>query len=124
MTDDAGFEALMACVERRLRADPEALVQLQRAYAARHPVAVAIAEALRSARPPGEALLRARYGLTRQEARVAAHLIGGGTVASCAEALEIAPATVRSHLKTVFAKTGVRRQAALAGLGGRGDLHA
>ena len=60
--------------------------------------------------------LREEHGLTPKESRIVLHLIDGGTVQSCAEALDVAESTIRSHLKSVFAKTGVRRQAHLGRL--------
>jgi DNA-binding CsgD family transcriptional regulator len=42
--------------------------------------------------------------------------VDGGTVQSCAAALDIAESTIRSHLKSIFSKTGVRRQTHLAQL--------
>jgi DNA-binding CsgD family transcriptional regulator len=57
-----------------------------------------------------------RYRLTPAEARIALHLAGGGDIAGYAAASGVSPGTVRTHLKAVFAKTGVHRQAALANL--------
>ncbi len=57
-----------------------------------------------------------RYGLSAREARVAMHLAGGGSVADYARRYGLSEQTVRSQLKSVFAKTGVNRQSALAGL--------
>ena len=62
-------------------------------------------------------LLMERFRLTPAEARVALHLIDGGDIASCAEAAGVSPGTVRTQLKSIFAKTGVNRQAALVRLG-------
>ena len=60
-----------------------------------------------------EPALRALYALTRAEARVAARIAQGEAVAAIATALGIGRATVRSHLRELFAKTGTRRQAQL-----------
>ena len=57
------------------------------------------------------------YGLTRAEARVALHIIDGGDIASYARAAGVSAGTVRSQLKSVFAKAGVSRQAELVKLG-------
>jgi DNA-binding CsgD family transcriptional regulator len=56
------------------------------------------------------------WSLSPQEIRVTLHLVDGGTVATCAGALGVAESTIRTHLKSVFAKTGRNRQAQLAGL--------
>jgi DNA-binding CsgD family transcriptional regulator len=60
------------------------------------------------------------WGLTQTEARLAIHLAAGGSVQGYADLFEVSVGTVRSQLKSIFAKTGVNRQAALAVLvGGR-----
>jgi DNA-binding CsgD family transcriptional regulator len=56
------------------------------------------------------------HGLTATEARLAAHLADGGSVAGYAQLFDVSVGTVRSQLKAVFAKTGVNRQSALAAL--------
>jgi len=63
--------------------------------------------------------LRGRWGLTKTEARLALHLIDGGDIAGYARAYKVSPGTARSQLKSIFAKTGVTRQAALVRLGQR-----
>lgn len=63
-----------------------------------------------------EQQLRDAHGLTPQEVRIVLHLVDGGTVASAAVSLEVAESTVRTHLKSIFAKTGVTRQAHLGAL--------
>jgi DNA-binding CsgD family transcriptional regulator len=96
---------------------PSILPRLRQAYESGNPMVrqavVAMARALARAHGNRERRLRDEYNLTPTEVRVAFHIAGGGTVASCAESLAVAESTVRSHLKAVFAKTGVRRQAEL-----------
>jgi len=53
------------------------------------------------------------HKLSPAEAGLAARLVSGMSLRQAAEALGISEHTVRSHLKRVFAKTGVRRQAEL-----------
>jgi DNA-binding CsgD family transcriptional regulator len=55
----------------------------------------------------------AAYGLTPGETRVLASLLAGRTLAHTAAALGVAPATAKSHLDSIFSKTGVSRQADL-----------
>lgn len=55
-----------------------------------------------------------RFGLTASECKVGVALLRHGDAVSIAAALHISGNTVRAHLKTMFAKTGVRSQAALA----------
>lgn len=56
------------------------------------------------------------YKLTRAEAQVALQASLGHSVSTIAIRLEISPNTVKTHLRRVFAKTGVRGQAELVGL--------
>lgn len=72
-------------------------------------------------RDPSEVLLRQTYGLTRTEARITVALVRGESVHDIAEATDTAIATVRTHLKRVFAKTGTSRQAELIRLVLLGD---
>ncbi|MGZ3377756.1 MAG: helix-turn-helix transcriptional regulator [Phenylobacterium sp.] len=60
------------------------------------------------------------FGLTATESRLATYLGQGGSVAGYAEVFGVAVGTVRSQLKSIFAKTGVNRQAALAAIIQRG----
>ncbi len=56
------------------------------------------------------------HGLTRAEAKLASLLADGIGLEQTAEALSVSISTVRSQLKSVFAKTGVTRQAELVAL--------
>lgn len=56
----------------------------------------------------------ARFGLTTSQARLALLLATGASVQQCCETMGIKISTARTHLKSVFAKTGVKRQAELA----------
>ena len=57
-----------------------------------------------------EATLRTLYGLTRAEARIAALLVNRGAVTSIAAEIGVSANTIRTHLKRVFGKLGVRSQ--------------
>jgi DNA-binding CsgD family transcriptional regulator len=61
-------------------------------------------------------VLTGTWGMTVTEVRLALHLADGGTVAGYAELFGVAVGTARTQLKSIFAKTGVNRQAALVGL--------
>lgn len=61
-------------------------------------------------------LLRRLYGLTAAEARVAALIAMGHTIAEIAAHLRIGRSTARTHLQRALAKTGAPRQVALARL--------
>lgn len=63
---------------------------------------------------PRASLLIAAFGLTEAEARVAVRLSSGESVDEVADALHVRRETVRSQLKSIFAKTGTNRQSALA----------
>jgi DNA-binding CsgD family transcriptional regulator/PAS domain-containing protein len=58
-------------------------------------------------------LLRRLFGLTLAEARLCERLVQGETVEEAAQDLKIAKDTARVHLRNVFDKTGVSRQAEL-----------
>jgi DNA-binding CsgD family transcriptional regulator len=62
------------------------------------------------------ARLRDLFGLTRAEGAVAAALGRGSALDEIADDLGVGPATVRSHLKRILAKTGTHRQAEAAAL--------
>ena len=70
--------------------------------------------------PPPDASLEgpvsALYGFTAAEARVVAELVSGSDVVAAAANLNVTPATIRTHLKRIFAKTGTFRQAELVAL--------
>lgn len=57
--------------------------------------------------------LRACYGLTEAEAKLAAYLAIGETLDAAADQFEIAKATARNQLASIMAKVGVHRQAEL-----------
>jgi DNA-binding CsgD family transcriptional regulator len=65
-----------------------------------------------SPKPRGD-LLRAMYGLTPTESRLADLLLQGYEVRQTAEQMRNTLETTRFHLKQVFAKTGTRRQSEL-----------
>ncbi len=60
-----------------------------------------------------EPLLREIYGLSPAEARVAAGLLENPDLCGVAERLFISRATVRTHLKRIFLKTGTHSQSSL-----------
>lgn len=67
---------------------------------------------LRSQRPV-EAVLRQLYGLTSAECRVALLLSDVHSPRAIAERIGVTENTVRSQIKSIYAKTGVRRQSEL-----------
>lgn len=71
--------------------------------------------------PPGELdgaeATAAAFGLTPAETRVLASLLAGRTLAETADALGVAVSTAKTHLESIFSKTGVARQADLIRLG-------
>ena len=60
--------------------------------------------------------LRAAFGLSKAEARLALYLAAGASLASMAEAFDVKLTTIRSQLQQVFSKTGTSRQAELVAL--------
>lgn len=67
-------------------------------------------------RVPSERELRFHFGLTATEASVAVHVLCGDGLKAAARRLGISVETVRSHLRHIFDKTGVKRQAELVRL--------
>ena len=65
---------------------------------------------------PALDMLVQQFNLTPAEVRVLEAIMDHGGVAEVASALKLSPATVRTHLRHVFDKTGVRRQADLVKL--------
>ena len=78
-------------------------------------VAVFISDPDRQVRVTSEAL-RELFDLTRSEATISACFANGLSLAETAAMLGIAPNTVRAHLRSVFSKTGVKRQSQLVHL--------
>jgi DNA-binding CsgD family transcriptional regulator len=67
-------------------------------------------------KPPAVELLEALFDLTPAEARIAGLIAEGQTVDSITSTLSVSANTVRTHLKSIFSKTGVGRQAELVTL--------
>jgi DNA-binding CsgD family transcriptional regulator len=65
---------------------------------------------------PDTARLRAEFGLTKAEARLALRLAAGSSLASAAQAFNVKLTTIRSQLQQVFAKTGASRQMELVAM--------
>lgn len=80
--------------------------------------AVAVLIDLRTPAPRrwAEATIARALGLTAREASVACLLALGISPAETATRLRMQPSTVRVHLRTIFEKTGTRRQAELVAL--------
>jgi DNA-binding CsgD family transcriptional regulator len=77
--------------------------------------AVFVQRATHDASPAIE-LLVGRFDLTRAEVRVLTAMMQFSGVAEVASSLKLSPATVRTHLRHIFEKTGARRQADLVKL--------
>jgi DNA-binding CsgD family transcriptional regulator len=65
---------------------------------------------------PQVELIEALFDLTPTEARIAGAMVEGKSVATVARAQGVTQNAVRMHLKSIFAKTGVGRQAELVSL--------
>ena len=59
-------------------------------------------------------ILRQAFNLTPAEVRVAHRIVAGGGPGAAAEALGVSANTIRTHLKSLFAKTGTHSQSELA----------
>lgn len=86
--------------------------------------AVLLLTDLRSLARPDALRLRAAFGLTAAEARLAARLASGDGINAAAIALGISRETARTQIRAVFAKTNTHRQAELATLVTRLRPHA
>lgn len=62
---------------------------------------------------PPPVLLEQLFALTPREARIASAIVSGVRADDVASQMRIAKNTVRTHLKNIYAKTGVRTQAEL-----------
>jgi DNA-binding CsgD family transcriptional regulator len=65
---------------------------------------------------PAPELLQALFDLTPAEARLASQLTTGKSIEQISLSSGLSPNTIRTHLKSVFSKTGVQRQAELVSL--------
>src|SRR4051812_43038600 len=106
MSDKDDFDQrLLKPAEAYARLYPSIMTRLKAAYQSERSLpkqaAAALLQALSRAAEQREARLRHDFGLSPQEIRIALHLIDGGSVATCAETLEVAESTVRSHLKSI-----------------------
>ncbi|MDX2266911.1 MAG: helix-turn-helix transcriptional regulator [Bryobacter sp.] len=66
--------------------------------------------------PINQAALEQLFGLTKSELRLAEKIAEGLSVSEACAGLKISENTGRTHLKRIFAKTGVERQGELVGL--------
>ncbi|MGJ0509603.1 MAG: helix-turn-helix transcriptional regulator [Methylocystis sp.] len=71
---------------------------------------------LATASAPPRAIIQGLFDLTAAEARVAGRVAEGLTLDEIAEQHSVAVGTVRSQVKSIFAKTGAERQSQLAAL--------
>jgi DNA-binding CsgD family transcriptional regulator len=81
--------------------------------------AVAIVMDLEAAESPEPQVLRYVFSFTQAEARMASCLAAGQSLSQSAQSLQITLGTARQHLKSIFIKTGCRRQSELLSLIGR-----
>ena len=79
-------------------------------------VAVFLRDPESSAAQPSHELVRRLFGLTRMEASLALLLAEGLTLDEAAEKMDVRRNTARTHLRSIFCKTGVTRQTMLVRL--------
>ncbi len=121
MSDDERIQQrLLEQAQAYGRLYPSIVPRLKAALAAGDPtlrgLVDSLSEALERADAHRERQLRDAWNLSPKEIGVTLHLIDGGTVTSCADTMGVAESTIRTHLKSVFAKTGRNRQSQLTGL--------
>jgi DNA-binding CsgD family transcriptional regulator len=56
------------------------------------------------------------YGLTKSESMITHEILSGRSIAEAAKSKSLSPATVRSYMKQVMAKTGTHKQSELISL--------
>ncbi len=81
-----------------------------------HAAAIIVASPIGSSGQPDHHVVRGLFDLTATEARIAVAIASGMTVEAIAQTFGNSRETVRSHLKRVFLKTGVKSQAQLVAL--------
>ena len=69
---------------------------------------------IREDEPDIPTVVARHFGLTKREERLIRHLAQGHSLKDIADLMGIARETVRTHLKSIFSKTGTSRQAELA----------
>lgn len=121
MSDDEPLDhRLLRQAEAYTRLYPSTLPRLKAALEAGNPALRGLVQAMQAALAQAEGQrvrqLRDAWRLSAQEARVALRLIDGATVADCAADMGVAESTIRTHVKSVFAKTGRTRQSQLGSL--------
>jgi DNA-binding CsgD family transcriptional regulator len=79
----------------------------------RNAAAILTLHVVDAADKPMKSTLIEVFGLTEREAETTNHLVEGYSLAETAAKMNISIGTVRQHLKSVFAKTGTRRQSEL-----------
>ncbi|SEQ25865.1 DNA-binding transcriptional regulator, CsgD family [Solimonas aquatica] len=79
-------------------------------------VAVFLRDPEANAAQPSQELVRRLFGLTRMEAQLALLLTEGLTLDEAAEKMNVRRNTARTHLRSIFCKTGVTRQTMLVRL--------
>ncbi|WP_245585216.1 helix-turn-helix transcriptional regulator [Solimonas flava] len=79
-------------------------------------VAVFLRDPEANAAQPSQELVRRLFGLTRMEASLALLLTEGYTLDEAAEKMSVRRNTARTHLRSIFCKTGVTRQTMLVRL--------
>ncbi|MFJ3045031.1 helix-turn-helix transcriptional regulator [Herbaspirillum chlorophenolicum] len=77
------------------------------------PLALVILQDMSRQHLPRSAILRKMFGLTPAEARLAEALLDNETIESYAQKASVSRNTVRTHMASLFSKTGTRRQAEL-----------
>ncbi len=131
--EDRAFARLVAnAIDKRLAETPPGLLRLETgaealevevlpatvpsgALIGAHSLATVMVRSL--GLPPAiGATLKSRHGLTDAECRLALALAEGASVEDAASNGGVSPHTIRAQLRSIFAKTGVNRQSALAAL--------
>ena len=109
---DSGNEPIVALLNQITTIDEERVVAIARTLSQASLFNEIVREQVQAV-DISEERLRALYGLTGAEARVASLLARGYRLDEIAEMLGVAYETTRKHLKQIFGKTSTARQADL-----------
>jgi DNA-binding CsgD family transcriptional regulator len=102
--DGNGFPIMQLVVTPLAQAESRGYADLNGHYA------LVVLKSLNTEGPLSEAILHDLYGLTRAETRLSIMLLQGATLSEIAQNAGVSLNTVRTQLKSVFAKTGMKRQ--------------
>jgi DNA-binding CsgD family transcriptional regulator len=104
LSDEQGDPIMQLVVTPLAQEESDGIVDLAGPYA------LVVLKSLDVEGPLSGTLLHDLYGLTPAETRLSIMLLQGATLSEIAEWASVSLNTVRTQLKSIFAKTGIKRQ--------------